>query len=334
MSSGEGEFFASRLWYDTLINHALPPDAEPLLALAEDLALLPLMRQGGRLSALISPYTLDWRPLPARGANAAMLGMAGHAFARLLRRRPPVTLDTLDAEAPGLAPLLEGLRAGGLRALRYDHTGNWHESLAPNAGWTGYLAARPSALRNTVTRKLSRAARDMAFELVAAPGAELEAGIAAYEDVRSRSWKPHEPFPAFDAALMRATAAAGSLRLGVLRSGGQALAAQYWILDRAGHRATVLKLAHAEDSRSASPGTVLTGWMIKRLIEEDGVRELDFGRGDDEYKRLWASQRRQRIGMLLADPLYPSGLAAIARQVAGSVTRRFRRRVGTALAGC
>jgi hypothetical protein len=321
---GEGRFFASRAWYDTLIGHGLPAGAEPVLAVAEGTALLPLLRQGSRLSALVSPYTLDWRPLAAPGADAASLRAAGRGIGRVLRLRPPVLLDTLDPEAPGLGPLLEGVRAARLIPLRFRHTGNWHEVLPPGTGWEAWLAARPSTLRNTIARKLSRAARETDFELVAGPGAALEAGIAAYQDVRARSWKPDEPFPAFDGVLMRVAAGLGLLRLGVLRekAGGRPVAAQYWILDLGGRRATVPKLAHAEDSRAASPGTVLSALMVRGLLE-DGVAELDFGRGDDGYKRGWVAARRQRIGLVLADPLHPAGLLALARHAAGVLRRRY-----------
>jgi hypothetical protein len=64
--------------------------------------------------------------------------------------------------------------------------------------------------------------------------------------------------------------------------------------------------------------------MIERLIEEDGVRELDFGRGDDGYKGLWVSRRRQRIGVLVADPRHPAGLLALARHGAGRLRARLR----------
>lgn len=332
---GAGAFFAGRLWYETLIGHALPPGAEPVLALAGEAALLPLLRlPGGRLTSLATVYSLEWAPLPSLlpslGADAAGLRTGGRALGRRLRGRAPVRLDALDPAAPGLAPLLEGLAAARLVPLRFEHFGNWHEALAPGTGWEAYLAARPPALRTTIRRKLARCEREMRFTLLTAPGAALEAGIAAYEAARAASWKPWEPFPAFDGALMRAAAAAGALRLGVLRmrEGDRPVAAQYWVLDRGGSRALLLKLAHDEASRAASPGTALTALMVRHLLEEDRVGELDFGIGDDAYKQLWVGQRRQRIGVALADPLHPAGALELARHLAGGAVRRLRGMAG------
>jgi hypothetical protein len=332
-----GAFFASRAWYDTLTAHALRPDTTPVIAHAGPGAalLLPLVRQGGRLAALSSPYTLDWRPLAAPGADPATLRAAAQDLGQVLRGLTPMRLDCLDPGAPTLAPLLEGMRAAGLVALRFDHTGNWHEPIAPGTGWDSYLAARPPALRTTIGRKLARAARETTFEIVDAPGPALEDGIAAYAAVRARSWKPHEPFPEFDGHLMRIAAGLGTLRLGLLRAraDGRPIAAQYWLLDQDGKRATVLKLAHDEAARGASPGTVLTALMIRSLLAADRVAELDFGRGDDAYKASWAGVRRQRIGVLIVDPRRPAGLAALGRHMAGVLRRRLRgagRRAATA----
>lgn len=326
---GEGSFFLSRLWFDTLVAHAVPSDGDPLVATDPDrTAVLTLLRRNGRLASLAGPYSLAWQPIVAPGTDAAAMVAAGRSLARLVRGSPPMMLDLIDPALPMLPAFLAGLRAGRAFAAPFDHVGNWYEPLGEAATWPAYLAARPPTLRTTIARKLARANRDARLEQIQAPGPALEAGIAAYEDVRARSWKPHEPFPHFDAALMRAAAAAGVLRLGVLREAadGRAIAAQYWVLDRseAGQRrATVLKLAHDEAARAASPGTVLTAMMIRRLIEEDGVQVLDFGRGDDPYKQLWAGTRRQRIGLVVADPLTPAGLAALARQWAGPVVRRL-----------
>ncbi len=329
---GEGCFFATRLWFDTLLAHALPEGAEPLLAVdAARIVLLPLWRQGGWLASLTGDYSLAWRPLVSPGAEGGALVAAGRSLARLVSFRRPMLWELLDPACPSLPPLLAGFRAGRAIATRFDSAGNWHEVLEEGASWPSYLASRDPALRTTITRKLARAGRTHRLEIVATPGPPLEGGIAAYEDVRGRSWKPHEPFPRFDAALLRAIAPAGLLRLGILREavGGRAVAAQYWVLDHAvgqgGRRATVLKLAHDETARAASPGTVLTAMMIRSLIEEDRVRVLDFGRGDDAYKRLWVGTRRQRAGFVIADPLSPWGAAALARQAAGAVLRRLRR---------
>lgn len=325
-----GDLFATRLWFDTLVGHALAPAARPVLGLCgrPGAVLLPLLapRPGAGLASLTGPYSLAWRPLPAPGADAAAVRAAGRDLARLLLRGPPLLLEALDPEDPSLAPLLSGLRAGGILPLRYDHFGNWHEALPPGTGWDAYLAGRPAALRTTIRRKLARCEREMTFERVATPGPALAAGIAAYEAVRAASWKPEEPFPDFDAALLHAAAGAGLLRLGLLRRRGDGapVAAQYWVIDRGGARATILKLSHVEAERAASPGTALTALMIRGLLDEDGVTQLDFGRGDDPYKRLWVGRRRQRIGTVLADPLHPAGLAAIARQAAGALRRRIR----------
>ena len=163
-------------------------------------------------------------------------------------------------------------------------------------------------------------------------GAEglLEMTVPQTVSVRAGSWKPAEPFPDFDAALMRDAAAAGVLRLGTLHrvADGQPVAAQYWILDQGGARATVPKLFHLESERAASPGTVLTAMMLRHLMTEDRVRVLDFGRGDDAYKAHWVSDRVQLIGLVLADPRHPAGLAALARQQAGALIRRARGMLG------
>jgi len=51
--------------------------------------------------------------------------------------------------------------------------------------------------------------------------------------------------------------------------------------------------------------------MLERLHEQDSVRDVDFGRGDDAYKRLWLSSVRDRIGLLAANPKSFKGIATI-----------------------
>jgi len=326
-AAGE-EFQLGRAWFATVAAAALPAAASALVLLARAgprlLVALPLMRRAdGRHAALTAPYTSLYRPLVAVDATGSDLAAAGRALARFCRGAGPLPLDALDPAWPPLAPLLAGFGRGGMVPLRFAHFGNWH---APVAGldWERWLAARPGALRSTIRRKLARAERDgAAFALVAGRPA-LEEGIAEYEAVYAASWKEPEPHPHFAAALMRAAAAAGALRLALLRHAGQVVAAQLWLV--AGGVATVHKLAHGEAARALSPGTVLTALTVRHLIECEHVAALDFGRGDDPYKAGWTTERRQRIGVLLAPPLHPAGMTALARHAAGRLRARMQKR--------
>ncbi|MDR3415947.1 MAG: GNAT family N-acetyltransferase [Nevskia sp.] len=321
-------FQFGRPWFRTVLAEAMPAGARPLFLLCRTgtgpgvLFVLRTLAGGVRLEGLSTLYSCLYQPLAAALADPADLRAAGRALGDFCRRWGRVRLDALDGGWPGLAPLLEGVRDSGLAVLRFDHFGNWHEDVAGRS-WADYLAARPGALRETIRRRAGQAERDprLALETIDS-AAGLEAGIAAYEEVYARSWKNAEPFPRFSAALMRAAAAEGALRLGLLRLDNRPVAAQYWVL--AGGTATVLKLAHDEAARAHSPGTVLTAAMIRGLLERDRIAELDFGRGDDAYKSLWAASRRQRVGVVLANPRRPAGLLALARHGLGRAVRSWQ----------
>jgi hypothetical protein len=315
------DLFASRLWFDTLSRHAAPAGLSPAYVLADAPApamLLPVWRDArGIVSGLTSPYTLGFRPLLRAASDARATGAA---FARSCRLRPPVRLDALDPDLPWLPEFTAGLREGGLLAQRYDHFGNWYEPVAGFA-FADYLASRPGALRSTIRRKLKLAEKSTRFALIR-DGAGLEQGIAAFEAVYAKSWKEAEPFPSFNAGFMRALAGAGLLRLGLLYADELPVAGQYWTVS--GEAAVLHKLAHDETALALSPGTVLTALMIRSVLEEDKVLELDFGRGDDPYKQNWVSRRRQRIGLSLIDPRHPRGLAELAITRLGAARRRLR----------
>ncbi len=317
--------FASLGWYRTVSEHALPTGVAACFAVltqdGQPQAVVPLARQhdGDRLGSLTTPYSCVYWP-SSGGAGTASSRIVGRQLGRVCRAWPTVRLDAIPAEWPDLAAFIDGLRAAGLRVQRFDHFVNRHEPVAGRS-WADYLADRPGALRETVRRKLKRCARETRLETFAGQP-QLERGIDAFESVYRASWKQPEPFPRFNAALMRDAAGCGALRLGVLWAGDRPAAAQFWIV--ADGRATVVKLAHDERFKPLSPGTVLTAMMVRHLLDEERVDSLDFGRGDDPYKALWTTQRRQRIGLLLMNPRRPAGLLAIARGALSQASGRLR----------
>ncbi len=189
--------------------------------------------------------------------------------------------------------------------------------------WTGYLHARPGALRETIRRRLRRAERlaEARFVLATTPR-EVEDGIPAFEDIYARSWKEPEPFPRFNAALMRATALTATARLGLWFVGETPVATQFWVVEQG--RPTVLKLAHDEAFKAHSPGTVLSAMMLRHLLDRERVTEIDYGWGDDPYKQGWAKQRRQRVGLLLATPWRFAGMIEVLKHKSGRIRSRMR----------
>ena len=321
------DMFCSRVWFETVLDCAMTAGTVPRFVVcgepAEPVAMLPMQVQaaGPHLAALTTAYTCRFQPLCDPRADKAALGAAFAAFATYCRDWPTVRFDALDEDAPWLPALRDGAMSAGLVWRQFAHFGNWHEPVA-GLDWTRYLAARPGQLRTTIRRRLADAVRDGGrFELVTGDAA-LEPAIAAYETVYARSWKHAEPFPLFNGALMRGIASRGLLRLGLYWRNDRPVAAQIWIVENG--QATVLKLAHDEAAKASSPGTVLTAQMLRHLLDHEHVGQIDFGRGDDAYKRLWASCRRQRIGVVLVNPRQSRGLAFLARHALGRTRRELR----------
>ncbi|MDR3536845.1 MAG: GNAT family N-acetyltransferase [Acetobacteraceae bacterium] len=332
----EPTLFASPAWWDCVQTEAMPAGSTPCFLLCriggQPAALFVLCRAAdGALGSLTTPYTCLYAPALAPGISAEAQAAALIALTRFCRRSAVTRLEALDPDAPSTAALAAAAMRAGLCVLRFAHFGNWHEAVA-GQDWSAYLANRPGALRETIRRRLRHADRQAGAVLTVVDGpAGLEAGIAAYEAVYASSWKEPEPFPRFNAALMRALAPLGMLRLGVWRIAGQPVAAQFWAVDHG--RATVLKLAHDEAFKPLSPGTVLTALMLRRLLEQDRVAAIDFGRGDDDYKQGWARARRQRIGLLLVNPWRPAGWPVLVRHALGRLAARWRQAGGISLAG-
>jgi hypothetical protein len=323
---GATGLFGTAVWWNVVLAHALPPAAAAAFVVircrGRVVALVAMLRDGNQFGGLTTPYSCAYQPLLLAGLDQATRVAAMAAMARHDRSSGVVRLDALPAAWTGLADLEGGSRRAGRIPLRFNHFGNWSENVA-GLSWSAYLLNRPGALRETIRRRLRRAEKlpDARFALLTAVD---DTGRAAevFESVYERSWKTPEPYPDFNVALMRATAAAGWLRLGVWSIGAVPVAVQFWVV--VDGLATVLKLAHDEAFNTYSPGTVLTALMVRHLLDQEHVTRIDFGRGDDPYKRGWAAERQQYIGILLVSPWRISGLLALLRHVVGRVRDAVR----------
>ena len=143
----------------------------------------------------------------------------------------------------------------------------------------------------------------------------------AYEAVYAQSWKPNEGSPAFLRRFAEAEGAAGRLRLGLARTAdGQPVAAQLWTVESG--TAFIHKLAHTEASKPVSPGTTLTAALFEQVIDRDRVSLVDFGTGDDPYKRDWMETVRPRYRIEAFRAFHPGNWPAITRNALRVLLRR------------
>jgi len=298
-------------WFEILAATTLSDREEvQVMTLVDDagspLSAMPVVfLEGQAVRGLTSPFTTLFSIPLGTDEHAKTLG-------RLLAAKIGATfrLDALDP-GPASHAFANGLQEGGLSVARFRHFANWFEQIDD---FSRYWGSRGSQLKSTVKRKSASLLRDGRLVL---SFVDLKAGwregAEIYKGIYAQSWKPAEPHPNFMDALLEKQGASGIARLAVARVDGKPAAAQIWLVQD--HRATIFKLAHDPVFDRLSVGTLLTHWILQQLHDKEGVREVDFGRGDDTYKRLWLGARRDRQGLLAANPRSFKGLVTIFRDI-------------------
>ncbi len=290
------------------------------------LCVLPmLLRRGNGLS--IQGLSNFYTPLYAPAMEPLL---KPHLLATLLLalRERHADLRSLDFGPMDMAShagqaLLAALRMAGFPSFEYFCFDNWH--VGPIRGWQEYLDTRGGQLRSTLARKGRHfAGAGGCFELITRPE-EHERGLAAYAEVYARSWKKPEPFPGFVPGLMRTYAARGELRLGLAYLQDKPVAAQIWIVSQG--RAEIHKLAYDAEHKAFSPGTLLSEYLIRHVLEEDKVTEIDYLIGGDTYKQLWMDRRRERWGIVAYNPRTFGGIVGLATELLGRLTKGLRHRL-------
>ena len=315
------------VWYKNLIQTVYSSDkGVAFYTLRGDgfpMAVMPVRVCNGRfgkvLESLSNYYSSIYSPvfsdtLEARDVVRFLDGIRDeHGSISILR------FDPMDPESPEFRILMDALRMGGYAPFPFFCFGNWY--LEVPGDWAAYWADREGILRNTVKRMERKLQKEGgALELVTG-GAELEQAIEDFNQVYAASWKHPEPYPDFMPGLVRACADQGWLRLGIVRLRGIPIAAQVWIV--AHGRAEIYKLAYHEDYKSYAPGKVLSAFMMRHVIENDRVSQVDYLTGDDPYKKSWMSNRRERWGIVAYNPRTPLGLTGLIREGLGRLAKRL-----------
>ncbi len=335
-ASGEARWYdLSLAWFQNFEKTALDPGdqvriygLEPADPCAGTLAILAMRQQastGGflspkTLSSLSNFYSITFGPIGPNADVPSSLQALVEAMVQEKEEWDAIELRPLERDSPSFEPLNDALRKAGMLPQNYFCFGNWY---LPSQGlnFAEYFKTLAPAMQNTIRRrskKLEKTGRSR-IEIVSGP-AELEAAIAAYESVYLTSWKRPEPYPEFMPHLIRMCAEKGWLRLGLIHLDDQPIAAQMWIVNHG--RATIYKLGHDQRADEYSAGSILTSKLLEHVLEIDKVQEIDFGSGDDAYKKTWLPLRRERWGILAMNPRTPAGCALIAKHVGGRAAKK------------
>lgn len=301
--------FARLDWFGLLEQSGM----HPLLATARagnQAVALPLQFGDGQVEELSNWYAFTWSDIRTSGVTSdEML----EALVRdLATRTSRVSLSKLPAEDGTLDRMRDAFRKGGWLAFAEPCDIN-HVLSVEGRSFAKYLAERPGRLRTTLKRKATK------VEVTLACDFEPQ-DWAAYEDIYAQSWKPEEGDPALLRRFAEAESAAGRYRFAIARYQGEPVAAQFWTVDNG--TAYIHKLAHRVNAGKLSPGTTLTAALLERVIDIDKVELVDFGTGDDAYKRDWMEEVRTRWRLLCMRPSAPRNWPVMAKALLHKLVRR------------
>ncbi|PKB25602.1 CelD/BcsL family acetyltransferase involved in cellulose biosynthesis [Novosphingobium kunmingense] len=275
---------------------------QPLIAVSSngvDRFVLPLMRMGRELAGLQNWYT--FRLAAVSSTTPPRDDLAGALAWDLTARTGRVVLEKLGKDD---AIVLQSAfrRAGWM--VWCDQVDTNHRLQVGGRGFPQYLRGRAGNLRTTLKRKSGKLKIRM-FRNFDNQSYEL------YENIYRESWKPPEGSPAFLRRFAEEEGAAGRLLMGLAFDGDRPVAAQLWSVENG--TAFIHKLAHLDDAGHLSPGSVLTAALLEEVIDRDKVAEVDFGTGNDPFKRDWMNMQRPLFRLDIVRPLRPGNWPIIAR---------------------
>ena len=295
--AAQDSVFFSRAWFECLSATALEADHTLVLACVVSgdhvMAILPLMQCIGVNTwySLRHGFTPLYNLLLAKDDQERVLNCLVEALNQL-----PVNgllLEPVGNDDSTLNNLVTRLATAGYHCeFRFRHY-NWIYRLQGQS-YAEYLAARPAQLRNTITRKQRKLAREHGYDIRLFIGNDVPPAMTDYYRVYQASWKQHEINNAgFQDCFIEKFSKLGWTRLATLYIKEQPVAAQLWFVHQ--HKASIFRLVYDEAWRPYSPGSILTSYLMEYVIDTDKVYEIDFLTGNDAYKQDWMSERRERF---------------------------------------
>lgn len=296
--------FLTREWFETLPS-TKEEDGEllRLFGVIDDgslLVLLPLIGNHDRWQAFSHRYSSLFSLLMVEDISTEAVSCLAEGLSQCASQSlqlAPV------AEADGnMLMLRQALESVGYECHQYFVFYNWFYR-TQHLCFDDYMAARPSQIRNTIARKQRKLEREHQCEFRLFKDDEVRQGLQDYHAAYSASWKANEQYVELLDALAIRLAEPGWTRLAILTIEGKAAAAQLWFVVEG--KASIFRLAYDEQWKRYSPGSLLTAYLMRYVMDVDKVEELDFLTGNEAYKQDWMSERRQRSRLVFVNQRKP-----------------------------
>lgn len=292
------------------------PNREPLIVHCEDgntSAWIFLVKNGlGRYSALANWYNFTYRPIFSGDYDeVTKLALLARLAKKLSKYAHSIEITPMPDEDASANLTERAFEQAGWVVFRSKVDDN-HILNVKGRTFDQYWGDRPGQLRNTVRRKAKKNLVSVRIEKEFS-----EDDWNDYNSVYQRSWKPEEGNPEFLRHVAQREALAGCMRLGLAYIDGEPVAAQFWTVENG--EALIHKLAHVEHATKSSPGTLLSVAMFQHVIDVDHVDMIDFGTGNDPYKREWMEDVRERYRLELYWPNHPLAWLPILRHYASGL---------------
>jgi hypothetical protein len=327
-SAGEQNFYFGADWFSNLVRTTFDARIEPRIYCVEAADGKPLMimamqspsagagsifryniERQGSLSSITNFQSCLYGPALTSEADLAPSMME---LAQFLKAESPawtfLEINSLDCDSRFFDSAVSALRQAGFLVVTKFHFRNLYDRFdAPN--YSEYLKRLNSKERKVFqnyarkSRKFEREGR-VEFKLFVDEN-EIERAISDYEKIYAASWKDAEPHPEFYPGVFRIAARLGRLRMGVLYFNGDPISTEIGVVS--GQRATMIKTAYDQRYRKYSVGAIVMMRVFEHLIEVDGIREIDLGRDDKGYKKLWLLKSRERCGIIAFNPFKRGG---------------------------
>lgn len=320
--------FFSRVWFENLISTSLKQGQTPVLACVLDenqelLLIMPLISDsiGNWESLNHIMLTSLYTPILTKQKDKQQSSIA--CLAKGISQLPlqSLTLAPVSEDNEAIRQLRIELESHGFNCNRFQRFFNWYQQVEEDSGDT-YMAKRPSKLRNTIARKQRKLEREHDFRIRLYTDNIPDNALKDYYAVFKASWKPKEIYKPTISGFIQAVSGRGWTRLAILYIDEQPAAAQLWFV--AHKKASIFKLAYDETWKQYSPGSILTQYLMKHVIDQDRVEEIDFLTGNDRYKQDWVSQKRRRWKLVCNRGEKAENTHSLVSKIAGKWVKFFR----------